>query len=137
MSHWVNHPMPGFPQYYDKVWKWDFAPAGDRSATRKGWRLLAYVENPKGPEPVLARAFLCYDKDRDPGRNPEKFIAKCLKEFFSHAIKIETTPDRFRRQTVLDGQIVSLCYECCETIFSADNDAADIAESAHECPPKT
>lgn len=133
LSGFYPHPMPGFPDYRGKVWKWDFAPSGERSSTRKGWRLLAYVENPNGPEPILARAFLCYDKDRQPKGDPAKFIAENLKKFFEKIKKIEAVEDRFRRQDLPDGTIVSMCYACYETIHSPTHDEADINEDAHQC----
>jgi hypothetical protein len=125
--------MPGFPDYQNKVWKWDFGPSGERSSTRKGWRLIAYVPEPNAPEPIPARAFLCYDKDEEPKGNPAKFLADTLKEFLSATRKIEPTPDRFRRQPLADGKFVSLCYECFEQIFTESDDEAGLAESAHEC----
>lgn len=132
LSHFFRQPMSRFPQYQNKVWKWDFAPSGDRSKTRKGWRLFAYVEEPDGPEPILARAFLCYDKSQEIKGNPAKELAEVLKEFLKGTIYVKATPDRFRRQTVTQG-IMSLCLECYENVISIDEDLADIAESAHEC----
>jgi hypothetical protein len=137
LSGFFNHPMPGFPEYQNKIWKWDFAPAGASSSTRKGWRLLAYVPNPKSPEPIPARAFLCYDKDQQPKGNPAQFLAEKLKVFLVKVVvKPLATEDRFRRQHLSDGKLVSMCYECFHQIFSDDDDAADIAESTHECPAK-
>jgi hypothetical protein len=43
--------------------KWDFEPSGNKSYTRKGWRLYAYVPDPNASEPILAQAFLAYDKN--------------------------------------------------------------------------
>jgi hypothetical protein len=137
LSHFVNHPMPGFPDFQNKVWKWDFAPGGDTSSTRKGWRLLAFVPEPNGPEPILARAFLCHDKDEGPKKNHAKFIAKALKKYLAEIDKrIEATPERFRRQDLPDGTIISLCYECGEALFSPDHAEADLLESTHECESK-
>jgi hypothetical protein len=136
LSSFFNHPLPGFPEFQNKVWKWDFSPAGDSSSTRKGWRLLAYVPDPKSAEPIPARAFLCYDKDQQPKGNPAKFVAKQLKAFLSQVVRIEATADRFRRQNISGHKVISTCYECFEQIISDDDETADIAESAHECPPK-
>jgi hypothetical protein len=133
-SHWVPHPMPGYPQYANKIWKWDFAPVGERSSSRPGWRLLAYVPDPQAPEPIPARAFVGWDKDRQPKGNPAKFIADVLKEFLSLTVTVTATPDRFRRQFLVDGKIVSLCLECCgEPIFSDTETDADTAEAGHVC----
>jgi len=135
LSHFFCQPMKKFPVYQNKIWKWDFAPTGDRSSTRKGWRLLAYVANPQGPEPILAKAFLCYDKNQEPTGNPTKFLAETLKKFLSEVTKVETTEVRFRRQVHPDGRVISICYECCELIFSSDDNDADLAEDTHVCPP--
>lgn len=126
--------MPGYPQYEKKVWKWDFEPAGNKSYTRKGWRLYAYVPDPNAPEPILAQAFLAYDKSDQPTGNPATYVADALKEFFSATVEIKATPDKFRRMPGPNNQIVSMCNECFETIFSADHSEADITEAGHECP---
>ena len=136
LSGFFSHPMPGFPQFQNKIWKWEFAPSGDRSSTRKGWRLLAYVENPDAAEPVSARAFVCYDKAQQPKGNPATFVAERLKEYLSEVRRIEATPDRFRRQDLADGGVVSICYECFETIHCADHADADVLEAGHDCPVK-
>jgi len=127
--------MPGYPQYEKKVWKWDFQPSGNKSYTRKGWRLYAYVAEPNGPEPILARAFLAYDKSDAPTGNPAQYVADALKAFLIPLVAVRATPDRFRRQTLADGKIVSLCYECCEAIFSANGEEADDVEASHQCAP--
>jgi hypothetical protein len=130
-----TQPMKGFPQYQNKIWKYDCAPEGDSNAHRKGWRLLAYVDDPNAPEPIVARAFLCYDKAYDPGGNPGKFIAGHLKKFLAAiVVKPQATPDRFRRQHLSDGRIASSCDTCWETLISADEGEAELSESAHECP---
>jgi len=135
LANFFPQPMKGFPQYQNKIWKWDFAPSGQSSAHRKGWRLFAYVPDPQAAEPIPAEAFVCYDKDQEPKGNPAKFLADVLKDFLTSAIAIQATPDRFRRQTLANGKIVSLCYECCETIFSENNEEADGVEASHECRP--
>lgn len=137
LSHFVNHPMPGFSDFQNKVWKWDFAPSGDTSSTRKGWRLLAFVPEPNGSEPIIARGFLCYDKDRGPKKNHEKFVAEALKKYLVEVERrIEATPERFRRQDLANGKVVSLCLECGEPLSSDNHAEADDAEAGHECQSK-
>jgi hypothetical protein len=136
LSGFFSQPMQGFPDYQKRVWKWDFAPSGEGSSTRKGWRLLAYVPDPHAPEPIPARAFLCYDKDEEPKGNPAKNFANRLKKFLSKVIDVQATPERFRRQELADGRIVSMCHGCFETIFSPSHEEADLVESAHECQSK-
>ena len=46
LSNFFVFQMRTFTQYQKKIWEWDFAPAGDRTRTRKGWRLFAYVADP-------------------------------------------------------------------------------------------
>jgi hypothetical protein len=127
--------MPKYPQYQNKIWKWDFAPEGDRSGTRKGWRLYAYVLDPKAPEPIPATAFLCYDKTDTPSGDHVKFLAKILRNFLSANIEIRAIESRFRRQLNGKGETISLCQECCDiVIISVDEAEVDLAEGTHECP---
>jgi len=133
---WVNHPMPGFPKYQNKVWKWDFKPqAVDPSGTRKGWRLFAYVPDPDTLDPVTAIAFFCYPKKQEPGGNPATWIAKALKSFLVEEVdKGDIDAEKFRRFKLPDGQIRSLCCVCFETIFVSEMDAEiEMAERSHIC----
>ena len=127
--------MPGYPQYQNKVWKWDFRPEGGRSSTRKGWRLYAYVANPAGSEPVEATAFLCYDKPNDPGGNYAKMVAEALKDFLAASIvERGRTDERFRRQAGESGTAVSLCLKCFRVIgITANLEEIERLESMHTC----
>jgi hypothetical protein len=133
LSGWFNHPMPGYPQYQNKIWKWDFAPEGDSSSTRKGWRLFAYVEHPDGPEPISAVPFLVYEKPGPKG-NPAKHAADALKAFLRITVRHKVEEAKCRRQ--YDGDnIILLCNTCFEVlIVSADVQEVDIIEDTHECP---
>lgn len=135
ISGWVNHPMPHFPDYQNKIWKWDFRPEGERASTRKGWRLYAWVPDPDASEPVQAIAFVCYDKDETPKGDHPSFLAKALKKFLVE----NRTPgeeERFRRQITDEGKIVSLCLGCCEVVIICTEEAAVLsAEEAHNCNP--
>ena len=136
LSGWVNHPMPKYPLYQNRIWKWDFAPEGSRSSTRKGWRLYAYVPDPKAPEPIPAIAFLCYDKTDAPTGDHTKFVAKAIKDFLAATIEIQTKERPFRRQVNSDGETISLCLKCCElVIISADIADVELSEDTHECAP--
>jgi len=134
LSGWFNQTMSGkqYVQYQNKIWKWDFAPAGDTSSTRKGWRLFAYVENPNGPEPILATPFFFHPKPGPKGK-PAEYVAEALKRFLSLVV-VRAEEEKFRRQTHTDGRIISLCYVCCDVLFSSDAAEADIAEDTHDCP---
>jgi hypothetical protein len=133
LSNWFNQPMQGYPDYQNKVWKWDFGPEGSTSATRKCWRLYGYVPNPKAAEPIPITAFFCYPKTEDPGGNRTKVIAIQLKKFLTQAVQGEK-PENFKRQPDGRGQIVSLCLTCFKTVaHSADCVEIDSAELAHEC----
>jgi len=131
LSGFFPQPMPGFPQYEKKVWKWDFEPSGNKSYTRKGWRLYAYVENPDGPEPIRAQAFLAYDKVDQPDGNLAKHVAETLKTFLAEIIEIEAKPDKFRRMAAENNQVASMCNDCFATFLSADLGEAEIAEAGH------
>jgi hypothetical protein len=134
LSGWVNHPMPKYPLYQNKIWKWDFAPEGDRSRTRKGWRLYAYISDPRAAEPIPATAFLCYDKADTPSGDHTKFVAAAIKKFLAETIEVEAVDNPFRRQVNGDGEIISLCENCCELVLiSPDESDIEIAERTHQC----
>ena len=121
MSNWFCQPMQGHPEYQNKVWKWDFGPEGSTTATRKGWRLYAYVPDPKAAEPIPATAFFCYPKTEDPGGNRVKTIADQLKRFLSQTIEKLDVIEKFKRQSDGRGSVVSLCLTCFQTVaHSAD-----------------
>jgi len=127
--------MPGFRDYYDKVWEWDFKPGSDKSSTRPGWRILAYVPNPHGPEPVLARPFVCWDKTQAPKKNQEKFISTALKKFLSENIQIEIEEEIFVFRA--DGERhIATCQLCWEVLIADDRDELDLMTDTHkpECP---
>jgi hypothetical protein len=133
LSGWFNQPMKHCPEFQNRIWKWDFAPAGATSATRKGWRLYAYVPDPRAQEPIPATAFFCYPKSADRGGDYSKAIADALKEFLKK-IEVKATPDRFKHQIDGKGRTISLCYECYEKVaHSEDLLEIEIAESAHQC----
>lgn len=135
LSGWVNHPMPGFKEYQNKIWKWDFRPEGERASTRKGWRLYALVSDSNATEPVPAIAFLCYDKDETPKGDHPSFLAKALKKFLAES-RTADAEERFKRQITDEGKIVSLCLGCCEVvIICAEETAVISAEEAHNCNP--
>ena len=132
MSGWFPHPMPGFPDYQNKVWEWDFRPTGQRSSTRGGWRLLAYIPDPAGPEPILARPFICWDKEDAPSGNQEHFIAKALKKFLSQNVRIEAEEETFQVRVDSDGRHHGSCLLCWEHLQSDNRDELDIFMSAHK-----
>jgi hypothetical protein len=132
MSGWFSHPMPGFPEYYDKVWEWDFRPTGERSSTRGGWRLLAYIPDPKGSEPILARPFICWDKGDAPTGNQEYFVAKALKKFLSGRIIIETEEDIFHYTVDKQGRHIALCQVCWDRVESLDLEELELLKALHK-----
>ena len=130
--------MKGHPTYQNRIWKWDFAPAGDRSGTRKGWRLFAFVPDPKAPEPILAVAFLVHDKSVAPeNKYYPKFLADKLKEFLSETVLKDTPEDHFRHQTDPQGKTISLCCDCFATVaISSDLSEIESLEATHNCKPE-
>ena len=132
LSMWFPHPMPGYPEYTNKVWEWDFKPTGERSSTRPGWRLLAYIPNPNGPEPILARPFVCWDKSEAPKKNQEKFVASALKKFLSAKIKVEAEEDPFRYTVDGEGKNIAVCQICWERVEAADLEELELLKEAHK-----
>lgn len=137
LSGWVNHPMPGFPAYQNRVWKWDFKPSAiDQSGTRKGWRIFALAEHSNSAaHPTPATAFFCYDKDNEPKGNPATWISQELKNFLREEAASLPVPDEtFRHFPHGEGKTISLCLVCCETIFISDIEAEiQMAEASHQC----
>ena len=134
LSGWVAQPMPGFKDYQNKIWKWDFSPEGATSSTRKNWRLFAWVADPNAAEPVHAIPFLIYPRSENPAGNPAKNLARVLKKFLTENVEIGPTEERFRQQTMMDGTVRSMCLSCYETVVvSGDPTDIDLAESTHQC----
>ena len=133
LSNWFNHPMA--PHSTQVIWKWDFAPEGAHSSTRKSWRLYAHVSDPQAPEPIPATAFLLHPRGETPKGNPAKWVADALKQFLSSTVEIDSEEDKFKRSTDADGKIRSICYVCFDSV-AVSYALADIevAESTHECP---
>jgi hypothetical protein len=132
LSMWFNHPMPGFPDFEGKVWEWDFKPTGERSYTRPGWRILAYVPHPNGPEPILARPFICWDKSQAPKTNPQKFISDALKKFLFKTVKIAPEEDVFRRTVDSQGKNIAVCQLCWGHVESLELEELDILMDVHK-----
>lgn len=134
LSGWVNHPMPRFPEFQNKVWKWDFRPIGERASTRKGWRLYAWVPEPKAPEPILAIAFLCYDKDETPTGDHPSYLAAELKRILGGMRGPEAEEPLFREHINEVGQTVCVCNQCYAlVIISDDTEGIEKAKTAHPC----
>ena len=128
--------MKRFPQYTNKVWRWDFAPAGDHASTRLGWRLFAYVPDYNGPEPIIARAFICWDKKEEPKNNYIPFLAKILKDFLAERIEITTEENIFIDRMDGEGVTHSLCERCYYRMESSDQAELEIFKATHkqDCP---
>jgi hypothetical protein len=134
LSGFTPMRMKRHPEHQNRVWRWDFRPAGETSSTRGGWRLYAYRFDLAEQEPVTATAFLCYDKDEAPTGDYVKFLVKELKRFLAETASVEAEEDRFRRQDLPDGTTISMCYGCGETAArSADLAEVELGESTHEC----
>ncbi|MFI5109958.1 MAG: hypothetical protein ACHP78_14105 [Terriglobales bacterium] len=140
ISGWVNHSMPKFPGYQNKIWKWDFAPEGAHSSTRKSWRLYAYVPDPKAQEPIPATAFFVHPRSKNLKGNPAKALADLLKKFLA-PIELEMADmDNYRDQVDNEGRTISLCIECCCMICDPTTDIEVIvtAKTLHPtiCPAR-
>jgi hypothetical protein len=133
LSGFVRHPMKGFPDYQNKIWKWDFSPANDKSGTRKGWRLYALVDDPASATPT-ATAFIAYDKDQTPDGNHVTFLVEALKKFLTVTKQVQAEEDRFHRVPHASGQTVSVCHGCGAVIFFDTPEHADVGEKEHDCP---
>ena len=129
----VVQPMPGFPDCQNKIWKYDWAPAGQRSATRKSWRMVAVVPDPaKQPYAVIAAAV--YAKNR-----ADQLTLKQLAQIFLSVIRpasrLRLALDEERFLHVRQGdQMRSICLTCGDTVaLSSDITEVEEADSQHPC----
>lgn len=130
----VVQPMPGHTDCQNKIWKYDWAPAGARSSTRKSWRMVVVVPEPDArPLRLIAAAF--YSKNQ-----ASQLTTKQLLQIFAGIMagaKGET-PDqiieRFKRVTRADGQTASICVDCGETWIAETMEILDCIEAQHACP---
>lgn len=137
LSNWFPYQFRGYADYANQVWEWDFKPTGDRSATRPGWRVFAFVPHPEGPEPILARPFLCWDKSKAPKGNEIPVIVNALKKFLSQRVQVKVEEETFRQ--TIDGDLhIASCLLCYETLKANSADELDILKDTHtpECPKK-
>jgi hypothetical protein len=44
-AHWVNHQMPGYPKYTNRVWKYDWMPPSQNSSGRPCWRIYVIASD--------------------------------------------------------------------------------------------
>jgi hypothetical protein len=137
LSTWYKYQFRGYGNYANQVWEWDFKPPGDRSSTRPGWRVFAFVPHPEGPEPILARPFLCWDKSKAPKGNEIPVIIEALKKFLSEHVTIELEEEVFKK--VVDGDChVACCQLCFETLKAANAEDLEVLMDTHkpDCPRK-
>jgi hypothetical protein len=134
LSTFFNQPMPGYPDYQNKIWKWDFAPKNTSGATRKGWRLFAKIELPADPAKlVIAVPFLVFDRSEAPTGNPAKYVSEALKKYAEHVFSKDEPDAKFRHQ-VASGKILSLCLHCFATVLHSDSvEEIEAAELAQNC----
>ena len=134
-SGFFSQPMPRFPDYQNRIWKWDFAPASIHTSTRKGWRLFAYVPDPRAIEPIPATAFYFYPRSQAPQGNPPKHLARMLRSFLrENTADGAVSADRYRRQEIGDGVSISICLVCFATVArSSTASDLDREESLHSC----
>jgi hypothetical protein len=136
-SGFFPQPMPKYPLCQNKIWVWDFAPEGDRSRTRKGWRLFAYVADHRSAEPGPAIAFLCLDKKNAPRDDYYGYLADALKRFLAATVEIRIEEDQFHDRVDSQGRTASTCDRCWDVvIISEDLNEVEIHKAAHKesCP---
>ena len=89
--HWVEQPMPGYPNCEGKIWKYDWAPPSIKSFTRRPWRLIVIVKS-KESEPYSLVAGTVYSKG-DVAQLPLETLAAIYAEISQPiAEQIEMTP---------------------------------------------
>lgn len=126
-----------FPQCHGKIWKYDWAPLGQRSANRKSWRMVVIVPDPS-KEPLELIAAAVYQKNSIDQLSLRELAAIFLRIMKPLELCASTEPDaeeKFRRMDAGDGHTISLCYSCGGTAAkSASVDDLDAGEKQHQCP---
>jgi hypothetical protein len=132
--HRVVQPMgKKYPECHDRIWKYDWAPSGSRSATRKSWRMVVIVPDPFSPPYYLIGATV-YAKS-----SVSELALNQLAAIFA-AVTGPTVPQdqqeepKFKRVPNGDGMIRSLCIACGESLsVSAFSDELEQGEEQHQC----
>lgn len=131
-SGFYPQPMPKYPLYQNKIWVWDFAPEGDKSSTRKGWRLFAFVKDNRASEPIPATAFLCFDKQYVPKDGYYKYLANALKKFLTATVVIRVEEDQFHDRIDSQGRTFSTCDRCWTPVMSENADEVELNKTVHK-----
>jgi hypothetical protein len=132
--HWNVQPMKGYPDCQGKIWKYDWAPPGDRSAGRKSWRMVVIVPDPL-TKPYRLIAATVYAKSQTSQLSIRE-LAKILASITSPEIAAgeQTIPELFKHVIQDDGQTRSLCLGCCEAVaISFDIQAIEEIQRKHKC----
>ena len=111
----VVQPMPKYPDCQNKIWKYDWSPAGARSAHRKSWRIVVIVAEPT-VQPYRLIAVAVYAKNQT-----AQLSTRELARIFAAATKptgecSPEVPERFHHVKQGDGDTRSLCMDCGETV---------------------
>lgn len=129
--------MGKYPQCVGKIWKYDWAPEGQRSRNRKCWRMVAICPDPQ-QQPYHLIAAGVYEK-----RATEQFSARELAQVYAEIMAPQRgekgrVPDEYRynRSIDVDGTIRSVCLDCASMVItSPDEGKVGEAELQHECEP--
>jgi hypothetical protein len=128
-----------YPQCHGKIWKYDWAPEGQRSRNRKCWRMVVICPNPtRQPYELIAGAV--YEKRADEQLS-NKQLAQIYAEILApgaRADQRDRIPDEFKFNEITDseGVVHVVCLECATMVIeSADQAAVENAELQHQCEP--
>ena len=133
--HRVVQPMgKKYPQCHGKIWKYDWAPSGSRSSTRKSWRMVVIVPDPLS-QPYYIIAATVYAKS-----TVSELTLKQLATIFAAVTSSprpqsqQETESGFRRVSNGDGKTRSLCITCGESVsVSAVHQELQEGEEQHQC----
>ncbi len=125
-----------FEHLHNKIWKYDWSPAGVRGAGRKSWRLIVVVPSPEQqPFGLIASAF--YSKSSEsqlPTKELARIFAAIVTPVTFNLAASEDAEGEFRRLSNGDGNTRSICSACFESVaVSADPSVIAIAEAGHTC----
>lgn len=133
----VVQPMPGYPDCKDKIWKYDWSPPNQRAARRKLWRMVVVVPDPNS-RPYNLIAAQVYSKSSRDQLSPKRLaaiLAAVTAPISNESGVAEVRTPVFTRVLKYDGNTISVCSDCGETVAEFEGlELIDAGERGHICP---
>ena len=128
-SRWANH----FRNATNRIWKYDWAPTGSRSSTRKSWRMVVVVLDPF-LQPYHLIAATIYAKNTVSQLTPRQLASIFASVTSSPPQNTQEAESSFKHVDNGDGSTRSICLTCGESVaVSALPQELQDGEIQHEC----